>query len=208
LSQFNETLSLTARGILKRDLTEDERVEFLDLAGAIGMDNVADYLYMLMIFKRNEDRLDAKIAELAELETRIHDTLERAVDLVLSDGARRFGRELGDEVVSRAEEILTDAKVFWRERGQAVIIGFLSVMAAVFYCVGTLDSGPDLSGGDAFRVVMSLKAGWIALFCCFGYVYFWAAENWRRIRRSWYFKGILIAQTLLLIAFGMFLFGR
>ncbi|GHV30583.1 hypothetical protein FACS1894167_11660 [Synergistales bacterium] len=76
MADFNEALETASNTILKRDLSDDERVEFLELGATLGMESVKDYLYMLMIFKRNEDRLNTRFDEMGALEKRIHDTLE------------------------------------------------------------------------------------------------------------------------------------
>jgi hypothetical protein len=64
MAGFENSLRTASKAILKRDLTEAERVEFLELAGAIGMNNVEDFLYMLMVFKRNEDKLNRRFDEM------------------------------------------------------------------------------------------------------------------------------------------------
>jgi hypothetical protein len=112
MAGFENSLRAASRAILKRDLTESERVEFLELAGAIGMNNVEDYLYMLMVFKRNEDRVDSTLAEfrdemkarfdeVAAMEQSIRSTLENSISRVLGVGAREIGRDMGDEWVFR-----------------------------------------------------------------------------------------------------------
>jgi hypothetical protein len=119
---------------LKRDLTESERVEFLELAGAIGMGNVEDFLYMLMVFKRNEDKVDGTLAsfrdemkarfdEMTTLEQNIRGTLESSISRVLGDGAREIGRDMGSEIAESAKDVLSSTKEFHFIRGQTFVAG-------------------------------------------------------------------------------------
>ena len=86
MANFENTLREASLAILRRELTENERVEFLELAGAIGMSSVEDYLYMLMIFKRNEDRISAQMVTFKkEMKDRFDDmgVLEKKIDATL-----------------------------------------------------------------------------------------------------------------------------
>ena len=98
MSNFENTLRESSLAILRRELTESERIEFLELAGAIGMNSVEDYMYMLMIFKRNEDRISAQMDsfkkemkarfdEMGFLEKKIDGTLEKTLENMLGKGA-------------------------------------------------------------------------------------------------------------------------
>ena len=72
----------------------------LFLLAAIGVSNVQDYLYMLMIFKRNEDRvsrtmneyreeMSKRFEEISALERRIDETLECSITKILEPELRR-----------------------------------------------------------------------------------------------------------------------
>ena len=91
MAGFESALQSASLAILKRELEEDEKIEFLELAGAIGMNNVQDYLYMLMVFKRNEDRVTdivsafqteirERFEEISALEKKIDQTLENSIN--------------------------------------------------------------------------------------------------------------------------------
>jgi hypothetical protein len=145
---FENSLKTASLAVLKRDLTESERVEFLELAAAIGMSNVEDYLYMLMVFKRNEDnvrhtlagfsdKIDARFDEMGALERNIRDTLESSISRVLGDWAREIGRDMGSEIAAAAKDSLREYEQFHYLRGQFAIMGFVVAIATVAYWLGS-----------------------------------------------------------------------
>lgn len=134
MAGFENALRATSLAILKRELTESERIEFLELAGAVGMGNVEDYLYMLMIFKRNEDRVNDTLVSLKEelreqfeeigaLERKIDVTLEASVLRILEDGAREIGHDMGKQIAKSASEVLSTNEEFYYMRGQSLVAG-------------------------------------------------------------------------------------
>ena len=133
MADFDEALDGAASAILKRPLTDGERMEFRDLADTLGMGSVEDYLYMLMVFKRSEDRinaglesfrdnLDKRFSEISELEKRINGTLESAIERVLGEGAMRIGEEMGHSVAEGAKEVLSSSGGYNFLRGQIWVV--------------------------------------------------------------------------------------
>jgi predicted RNase H-like HicB family nuclease len=123
MAGFENSLRAASLAILKRELTESKRVEFLELAAAIGMGSVEDYLYMLMVFKRNEDRVNGVIAgfrngmearfdEMGALEQKIHDTLESSISRVLGDETREIGRDMAGHIAEKAKGVLAASEDF------------------------------------------------------------------------------------------------
>jgi hypothetical protein len=103
---------------------------------------------MLMVFKRNEDRVDVAIAgfkdkmearfdEMGALEKKIHDTLESSISRVLGDGAREIGRDMGKEIATEAKATLTTHEEFHYLSGQFAVIGFVVALSTVAYWLGS-----------------------------------------------------------------------
>jgi hypothetical protein len=207
---FEDSLKTAALAVLKRDLTESERVEFLELAAAIGMSNVDDYLYMLMVFKRNEDRVSnaltgfryemtAKFDEMGALSNKIDNTLESAVSRVLGDGAREIRRDMGSEIAAAAKDSLREYKQFHYLRGQFAIIGFVVAIALTAYWLGSQFRFDQIDNESFFGYLLKLPSGLVVFLCVFGYAYFWSVDHWKRIKRDWFYRTRFVLQILLLV---------
>jgi hypothetical protein len=182
---FENSLKTAALAVLKRDLTERERVEFLELAGAIGMGNVEDYLYMLMVFKRNEDKVNklidgfnermmARFDEMGALEKKIDSTLESSISRVLSDGAREIGRDMGSEIAAAAKDSLREYEQFHYLRGQFAIMGFAVAIALTAYWLGSQFRFDQIDNESFLGYLLKLPSGLVLFLCVFGYAYFWS----------------------------------
>jgi hypothetical protein len=210
MAGFENSLRAASQAILKRDLTESERVEFLELAGAIGMNNVEDYLYMLMVFKRNEDKVDGTLAgfrdemksrfdEMSVLEEKIHGTLESSISRVLGDGAREIGRDMGREIAAEAKDSFREYEQFHYLRGQFAIMGLVLTIATVAYWLGSQFGFKHIGGESFFAFPLKLPSGLVIFTGVFGYVYFWSVDHWRRIKQDWLYKTRFVLQILLVV---------
>jgi len=157
MGDFENTLQAASQAILKRELTENERVEFLELAGVIGMSSVEDYLYMLMIFKRNEDKVNkqlvffenemkARFDEISALERKIDITLKKSIEDMLGKGAEKIGYLMGRDIVDSAKEILKTSGEFHFLRGQVLIVFITVLMAALGYWLGSVGAFATKAG--------------------------------------------------------------
>jgi hypothetical protein len=203
MSDFSKTLKEAALAILKRELTEDERVEFLDLAGTLGMNNVEDYLYMLMVFKRHEDRLNERFDDMTVLSTKIDETLTDSIERILGEGAKRIGTDMGDEIAEKARGVLTAFGEYHLLRGRTILAGFLSVTFALAYRlgeVGVLNAAPPGSTLEAF---LFLPAGWSVFFCGATYTFLWAGDHWKAIKRKTLYKTLFGTQIFFLTLLGL-----
>ncbi|MDR1581004.1 MAG: hypothetical protein LBS35_11655 [Synergistaceae bacterium] len=201
---------------MKRDLTESERVEFLELAGAIGMSNVEDYLYMLMVFKRNEDRVNgaitkfgenmkARFDEMGALEQKIHDTLKSSISRVLGDGAREIGQDMGNQIAESAKDVLKCHEEFHYVRGQVVVVGMTLMLSVVAYLLGAVYGFGSEGNGDFLDTLLRFKAGNVILFCGVVYVTLWCYDHWGLVRNNVFLKVRLVAQILVLLALFVYL---
>jgi hypothetical protein len=211
LAGFENSLRAASQAILKRELTESERVEFLELAGAIGMGNVEDFLYMLMVFKRNEDKVDGTLAgfrdemkarfdEMAALEQNIRAILESSISRVLGDGAREIGRDMGKEIAAEAKTTLTAHEEFHYLRGQFAVIGFVVALSTVAYWLGSQFGFEHIGNESFFAYLLNLRLGPVLFTCTFGYAYFWSADHWRLIKKDWFYTARFVLQILISLA--------
>ena len=209
MADFNTSLQAASLAVLRRDLTDDERMEFLELAAALGMESVEDYIYMLMIFKRNEDRLsrkfedvegrldrklealDTRFEAISALETRIVETLELSVERILGEGARRIGCDMGDEIAAKAKELLSAVAEYHRTRGQVILAAFVCAVSAISYCIGRSNIPDVIPEGGISRALLIMPAGWCFVLCGITYSFFWVGDNWFAIRRSKWYKAFL-----------------
>ncbi|MDR2782391.1 MAG: hypothetical protein LBB48_00860 [Treponema sp.] len=211
MAGFENSLRAASQAILKRELTESERVEFLELAGAIGMNSVEDYLYMLMVFKRNEDKVSDAIAgfkdkmedrfdEMGLLEKKIHDTLESSISRVLGDGAREIGRDMGSHIAEGARDVLAANEEFHFLRGQTWMICLITLMTTLAYWLGTLNVLRVEGDFTFLKALLTLPAGCVAFVCASSYTVMWAFDHWRLVKRRISYKVVLALQALLLLA--------
>jgi hypothetical protein len=213
---FENSLKTAALAVLKRDLTESERVEFLELAAAIGMSNVEDYLYMLMVFKRNEDRVSgaltgfrdemtAKFDEMGALSNKIDNTLESTVFRVLGDGAREISRDMGAQVTESAKGILSSTEEFHFMRGQTYVAGLIIALSAVSYWLGAIYGFGNEDSSDFLGILLRLPAGSVMLYCGFVYTVLWCVDYWKLLKRDIFCKVRLGLQMLVLVALFVYL---
>jgi hypothetical protein len=210
MAGFDDTLRAASLAVLKRELTENERIEFLDLAGAIGMNNVQDYLYMLMVFKRNEDnvrytlnnfsdKIEARFDETAALERNIRDTLESSIFRVLGDGAREIGRDMGSEIATAAKDSLREYEQFHCLRGQFAIMGFVVSIATAAYWLGSQFRFDQIGNESFFSYLLNLRSGLVLFLCAFGYAYFWSVDHWKLIKKDWLYRTRFVLQIVLVL---------
>ena len=120
MANLSEKTLLAAEEILKRPLNDDEQYEIYRIADILGMRDVQSFLYLLLVFKLHENTMKDKFTEIAALEKRIQDTLESSVDRLLSDGARRIGEGMGDEIAAGARSLLSSTAEYHSLRGQLI----------------------------------------------------------------------------------------
>jgi hypothetical protein len=216
MPDFDSALDGAATAILKRPLTEGERAEFRGLADTIGMGSVEDYLYMLMVFKRSEDRINAGLAnfsdemkarfgEMSELEKNINGTLETAIERILGEGARRIGTEMGYHVAEGAKEVLSSSGGYHFLRGQIWVVCVTGIFAAIAYRLGSAGALGPAEGIGPLEAMIMLPSGWAVFVCGVMYAYMWAFDNWDRVKGSRFFKGVLALMGMAMFAFFAFM---
>jgi hypothetical protein len=210
MAGFENSLRTASFAVLKRELTESERVEFLELAGAMGMGNVEDYLYMLMVFKRNEDRVNdalaafrnemgAKFEEMGALAGKIDGTLENSITRVLGDGARQIGRDMGYHIAESAKGVLGASEEFHFLRGQTWIVCLITFLMTLAYWLGTVNI-LKVDDMKPLETLLMLPAGGAAFACGFCYTVMWAFDHWKLVKRDIFQKVRLALQILVLVA--------
>jgi hypothetical protein len=214
MADFDDALSGAASAILKRELSDGERREFRELADTIGMGSVEDYLYMLMVFKRNEDRITGKITsfendlseklnEISVLEKKINETLEIAIERVLGDGAARIGADMGEKIASGAEQTLASFGEYRSVRGQIMLACFICVSSVLAYWLGAAGFLESVSTGGALSGLLFLPAGWCVFFCGAAHTFFWVGDHWGKIKRTALYKTFLGVKVFLLLALAL-----
>jgi hypothetical protein len=213
---FEDSLRTASTAILKRELTENERVEFLELASAVGMNNVKDYLYMLMVFKRNEDRVNgtitgfrdeiaARFDEMGALERKIDTKLEGTISKVLGDGAREISRDMGVQIAESAKGVLSTTEEFHFMRGQTFVSGLILVLSVVSYWLGAAYGFGNEDKSDYLSIFLRLPAGMVVLYCGFVYAMLWCLDHWKLLKRNTFCKVRLGLQILVLLALLVYL---
>jgi hypothetical protein len=215
MTDFDAALKDAASAILKRELTDGERAELRELAGTIGMGSVEDYLYMLMVFKRSEDRIKAGLAsfedslgkrfdEISVLEKRMESSIENAAEKILRERAGDIGRDIGMSVIEGAKELLGANGEYQFLRGQVWIICLMSLTASLSYWLG---SANVIRGGGMgpLEILLMLPSGWLALICSSMYAYMWVWDHWGLVKSSIRYKLIFASQTLLIFCLAGFL---
>ena len=212
MSNFENTLQSASLAILKRELTDNERIEFLELAGAIGMSSVEDYLYMLMIFKRNEDRVNGtlnsfrseikeRFDEISDLEMRIDTTLENSIENMLNKRAEKIGHTMGRDIVESAKEVLKTNGRFHFLRGQVMSICIVALMASMTYALGMMDTfGLSEGNNSFFNHFLQFPGGGVAILCGFIYTLTWYLDHEWQISSRLTYKIKFTLQALILLA--------
>ena len=210
MSGFENKLQAASLAILRRELSENERVEFLELVGAMGISSVEDLLYMIMVFKRNEDRVGESLAsfqekihtrfdEMSALERKIDEKLEASITRILGEGAQAIGRNMGDQIGREASNALTSHKEYCFLQGQTAVAGVIMVISAVAYFLGaTLGFGTGSEQG-LLEYVLRLPAGLVILLCGTLYVALWSSDFWWQIQIKKLYKVRFVLQILVLM---------
>jgi len=171
MTNFENNLRAAAQAILKRELTENERVGFLELAGAIGMSSVEDYMYMLMIFKRNEDRISKQMVlfkkemkdrfdEMGVLENKIDAKLGKTLEDMLGKGAEKIGHAMERDIVHSASQVLKTNGEFHFVRGQAMIVCAIVFLVIVAYWLGSANVFHFVRKRDFYSRFFEFSCGW------------------------------------------------
>ena len=191
MTDFNESLKAASLAILRRELSEEERAEFLELGASLGMNTVEDYLYILMIFKRHSDALERRFDEISALERRINNTLESSIERILGEGATRIGADMGKAIAEKSSEVMSSVQEFYGMRGYIVATGITGILAAAAYWFGVSGAFIMEEIDGLPRGVLLLPAGWWMLISIASYTYFWCFDNWRYVKTSAFHKWIL-----------------
>ena len=210
MSNFENTLRPVSLAILKRELTDDEKMEFLELAASIGMNDVENYLYMLMVFKRNEDRITAQMVsfqkemkdrfdEMGVLEKKIDDTLEKSIKNMLGKGAEEIVYAMGRNIVDSAKEVLKENKEFHFLRGQTMSVCIVSLMACVAYWLGSIDAFSFEGDRTFFNYFLWFPVGNLAFICGLIYTGMWYFDHERQISKQLTYKIKFTLQIIILL---------
>jgi hypothetical protein len=216
MAEFESSLRSASLAILKRDLAEGERVEFLELASAIGMKNVEDFLYMLMIFKRNEDNVTdvlnsfrnemrEKFEEMGALEKKIDEELESSITRILGDGAREIGRDMGNRIAESAKGVLGASEEFHFMRGQLFVAGLVIILSTVAYMLGAIYGFGASESGDFWDLLLRFPAGNVVFVFGFTHLGMWCCDHWELVKSSILHKVRLALEILVLLALLVYL---
>jgi len=206
MPNIDEKISLAAEQVLKRPLSDEERFEIYKIADVLGMKDVQSFLHLLLVFKLHEDTMRGKFDELAALEKKINETLEKSIERVLGDGAARIGGDMGKAVAAGAEETLTALGEYHSLRGQTLLVCFICVISSLAYWLGTENALRTVSDGGALEALLFLPGGWCVFFCGATYTFLWVGDHWGRIKKTALYKTLLGLQIFLLAILALTLF--
>ena len=192
-------ISAIAEQILQRPLSDEEELEIFRISDAVGMKDIQSLLHLLLVFKLHEETMKGKFEEIAALEKKIRETLESSVEKLLRDGTYKIGAELGDTVVSHAENVLASVKEYASLRGQTVIVCFFWVASAFAYSLGNGYALRHIPSGGILETLLFLPAGWGIFFCGSFYTLLWACDNWKTIKKKALYKTIFGVQIFFLL---------
>ena len=198
MAGLDEKVLAAAEQILKRPLNDEEQFEIYRIADVLGMKDVQSFLHLLLVFKLHENTMNEKFAEMSALEDKIQGTLESSVERILGEGAARIGADMGESIAERSREVMSSVEEFHVIRGYIVatsITGIVAIIAYWFGLSGTLRMD-EIEG--PFRGVLLLPAGWWMIFSVASYTYFWFFDNWSRVKRSVFYKCLLVLQVVIM----------
>jgi hypothetical protein len=200
MPRLDGKISAIAEQILKRPLTDEEELEIFRISDAVGMKDVQSFLHLLLVFKLHEETMKGKFAEITALEKNIHETLENSIRKILSDGTERIGAEVGKDIAANASGILSSFKEFYVIRGYIAAASVTGVFSTFAYWLGVSGAFKMEGIGGPLGNVLLLPAGWWMVFCFAAYGYFWFFDHWKQVKKSAFYKGILVLQTLIVAA--------
>jgi hypothetical protein len=200
MPRLDGKISSIAEQILKRPLSDEEELEIFRISNAVGMKDVQSFLHLLLVFKLHEDTMKGKFDEIAVLEKNIRETLESSIRKILFDGTERIGAEVGRDIAANASGILSSFKEFHVIRGYIATASVTGIVATLAYWFGV--SGAFKTDGieGPLGNVLLLPAGWWMLFSFAAYGYFWFFDHWKQVKKSVFYKSLLILQTLIIAA--------
>ena len=200
MPRLDGKISAIAERILKRPLSDEEELEIFRISDAVGMKDVQSFLHLLLVFKLHEETMKGKFEEIAALENKIRDTLESSIWKILRDGTERIGAEVGKDIAANASGILSSFKEFYVIRGYIAAASVTGIVATLAYWLGVSGAFKMEGIGGPLGNVLLLPAGWWMIFCFGAYGYFWFFDHWKQVKKSAFYKGILILQTLIVAA--------
>jgi hypothetical protein len=200
MPRLDGKITAIAEQILKRPLSDEEELEIFRISDAVGMRDIQSFLHLLLVFKLHEQTMKDKFEEIAELEKKIRDTLESSIWKVLRDGTERIGAEVGKDIAANASGILSSFKEFHVIRGYIVAASVTGIISTFAYWFGVSGAFRMEEIGGPLENVLLLPAGWWMLFCFAAYGYFWFFDHWKQVKKSVFYKSLLILQTLIIAA--------
>ena len=200
MANLDEKTLLAAEQILKRPLSDEERLEVYRLADILGMKDVQSFLHLLLVFKLHENTMSEKFSEIAALEKRIQNTLESSVEKILGEGASQIGADMGEAIAVKSREVMSSVNEFHVIKGYIVAASITGIAATVAYWFGLSGALRMDEIGGPFRGVLLLPAGWWMLFSMASYTYFWFFDNWRRVKKSLFYKCFLVLHGIIMAA--------
>ena len=197
---LDRKISAIAEQILKRPLSDEEELEIFRISDAVGMKDVQSFLHLLLVFKLHEETMKGRFDEITALEKKIHETLESSIWKILRDSTERIGAEVGKDIAANASGILSSFKEFYVIRGYIAAASVTGVMSAFAYWLGVSGAFKMERIDGPLGNILLLPAGWWMFFCFGAYAYFWTFDHWKQVKKSAFYKGILILQTLIVAA--------
>ena len=192
MTSFEKTLQATSRAILRRELTENERIEFMELAAAIGQSSVEDYLYILMIFKKNEDKVNSQMVSFRnEMKERFDE-----MGILNNEFAATHGKTHEDMLSKMADVFVEKADDLANKRSRAETWRSWALMMTGLVILGatTLNAGYIMASGtppywlnsiNSFQFMLSwffnVPSGWILLLGSSPFLYRIYADSIKKV---------------------------
>lgn len=215
-----------ARTILKRDLSDSEVREYVEMADSIGYDVMKEMAFLYLINQRSNHNIELRTEELTTTAAKAVDTIKDALSDVTNEGRniveehKKFRdaideqfketvakacedtlKNMTDIVQERAEELFNKEREFFSLRVNINLVIVMGFVAALSYTLGVGGVNLDRGGIMAFT---QIRAGWFMLFSAIACTATWLYDRRLDIRRDkklWAaLAGMLLAILILILA--------
>jgi hypothetical protein len=196
MEKLDPKMTDLAQKVLRRPLSEEERLEIFQISDALGMNNVQSFLYLILVFKLHEDTMKMKTDKIEAISERINENLRRTVEL-RKDGAED---DTTGEGQGGRNEIQGGYKEFFTVRAYILISCYVGLLVTLSYWLGSRDVLRMSESAGPLDTLLHLPAGWCFIAGGMLYAFTWSFDNWKRVKRYRKFKAMLGLQVFVVVA--------
>ena len=112
----------------------------------------------------------------------------------MRDGTEQIGAEVGEDIAANASGILSSLKEFHVIRGYTVAASVTGIISILAYWLGASGAFKMEEIGGPLKNILLLPADWWMFFCFAAYGYFWCFDHWKQVKKSIFYKSLLICR--------------